>query len=72
MPVAVSSGHWVQANAAIFFFGGMMVLFSALVFGLVVWTALQYRAPLHEGEFVASEPEESKRPGPEQAPPQSP
>lgn len=61
MPEAVSSGNWVQANAAIFAFGVLMVLFSAAVFGLVIWTALKYRAPLHEGEFVATEPTEAER-----------
>ncbi|HEY9898598.1 MAG TPA: hypothetical protein V6D00_05405 [Pantanalinema sp.] len=64
MPVAVSSGNWLQANAAIFFFGVGMVLFAALVFGLVIWTTLKYRAPLHEEEFVATEPE-PPRPEPE-------
>jgi hypothetical protein len=63
MPVAVSSGNWPQANAAIFFFGAGMVLLAALIFGLVIWTTLQYRAPLHEGEFVATEPEQPRPEG---------
>lgn len=64
MPVAVSSGNWLQANTVIFFFGAGMVLLAALVFGLVVWTTLKYRAPLNETEFIATEPEPS-RPEPE-------
>lgn len=72
MPEAVSSGNWMQANAAIFAFGLLMVLFSAAVFGLVIWTALKYRAPLHEGEFVAAEPSESERHPPEGTEPPRP